>query len=223
VTVSLLSMARSRSALPTVLASVLIGTVPLISGCADGRNAPVLQEYSVTYGVSAHAGNVVLRDLLLTTDTTSGAATSLSLQGVVANNTGTNDRLTSVTAASTPFLATGSPASAGASTVPSTTPSAAPSATGAPVSAGVAPGVLLFLGTSGLGLQVTGLKPAALPGSLVPLTFSFQQSGNVTVGVPVYTLASLLETPGPTVTYPTPDVPDGFNQSDFDQQAAPSS
>jgi copper(I)-binding protein len=205
--------------MPAVLASVLVGTIPLISACGAGQKAPTRLEYSVADGVQAHAGNVVLRDLLLTADVgdTLGGATTLDLNGVVANNSGSADQLTGVTAAD------GTTASAAFATV---TPSASPSPTGtaAPTTSSALPvGSALKLGGGGLQLQVSGLKTAALPGSMVSLTFAFQQSGTVTVAVPVYSLQSRTA-PEPTisVTYPAPDVPGEFNQQEYDNQPAAS-
>ena len=60
--------ARSRSAMPAVLASVLVGAIPLVSACGAGDKAPTRLEYSVADGVGANAGNVVLRNLQLTAD-----------------------------------------------------------------------------------------------------------------------------------------------------------
>ena len=97
---------------------------------------------------------------------------------MVANNTGTAEALDSVTAAD------GTTASLPFATV---TPSAAaPSA--APTTNKILTGHPLTLGAQGLHLQVSGLKTAVLPGSLVSLTFAFKQSGTVTVAVPVYLL-----------------------------------
>lgn len=191
---STLSSARSR----TVMASVLCAVVPLLSACGTGQKAPTRLEYAVTDGVQTHAGNVVLRNVLLTADVPSGSgAKSLTLQGVIDNNTGGNDTLTGVTAGPTAFATTAA-------------------------STGVVPGTPVGLGTGGLGLTVDNLPTAVLPGSLVSLTFSFQQAGQVTVAVPVYTLASREPgaLPSTTVTFPTPDVPQGYNQSDFDNRPA---
>lgn len=220
---STLSIARTRSVMPALLASALVGT--LLSGCADGRKAPTRQEYAVTNGVQAHAGNVVLRDLFLTADTgdTDGGATDLALQGEVANDTGSSDQLLAVSAASVALKPAAPSAAASASAAPSATPSAGASSTPASIPATVVPGVSLLLGTHGLGLQVSGLPQPVLPGALVPLTFSFQQAGQVTINVPVYALDSSSATPQPTTSFPTPDVPDVYNQSEFDNQAAPSS
>ena len=222
---STLSIARRRSVMPAVLASVLIGTLPLISACADGQKAPTRQEYAVTDGVQAHAGNVVLRNVLLTADVgdTEGGASTLALQGVVANNTGTDDRLVGISAANTattalPFALVTSSAttSAAASAAASSTPAATTT---------VGINTPLVLGTGGLQLQVSGFKTPVLPGSLVSLTFSFAQAGNVTVSVPVYSLGSRSPgvEPSTKVSFPAPDVPGIYNQQEYDNQAAPSS
>jgi copper(I)-binding protein len=219
--VSTLSVARSRSA-HAALASVLVGTIPLMSACGAGQNAPTRLEYSVAEGVQANAGNVVLRDLLLTADVgdTLAGATSLALHGVIGNNSGTDDQLTKVTAAD------GTTAAAAFVTVtPSASPSPSPSAstTAAPTTTKIPVGSSLTIGGNGVQLEVTGLKSAVLPGSLVSLTFAFRQSGSVTVAVPVYALRSLAA-PEPTIsiTYPAPDVPGEFNHEEYDNQAAAS-
>src|SRR5207237_4575482 len=117
-------------------------------------------------GVQAHAGNIVLRNLFLTAAVPVGVSSkALALQGVIGNNTGASDSLVGVTADNTPFK------------------SATSSVT-------VAPGTPVMLGTDGLRLTVSNLPTGVLPGSLVSLTFAFQQAGQVTVAVPVYTLPS---------------------------------
>jgi hypothetical protein len=192
--VSTLSSARSR----TVMASVLCALVPVLAACGTGQKAPTRLEYSVTDGVQTHAGNVVLRNVLLTADVTQGTgAKSLSLQGVIDNNTGSNDTLIGVSAGPTAFATTSTATS-------------------------VVPGTPVGLGTGGLGLTVSNLPTAVLPGSLVSVTFAFQQAGQVTVNVPVYTLASQEPgaLPSTPVTFPTPDVPEGYNQSDYDNRPA---
>jgi copper(I)-binding protein len=192
--VSTLSRTRSR----TVMVSVLVAVAPLLSACADGQNAPTRLEYSVADGVQTHAGNVVLRNVLLTADVAVGTSSkTLALQGVIDNNTGSNDSLVGVTANNTPF-------------------------TSATSAAAVDPGTPVALGTGGLGLTVTKLAAGVLPGSLVSVTFSFQQSGQVTVAVPVYTLSSRAPGSEPTtaVTFPTPELPSGYNEKDFDNQPA---
>ncbi|MDX6211735.1 MAG: hypothetical protein QOF82_822 [Frankiales bacterium] len=229
--------ARSRSAMPAVLASVLVGTVPLVSACGAGQNAPTRLEYSVADGVQANAGNVVLRNLQLVADVgdTQGGATELDLTGLVANNSGTADTLQSVTAAdgtsaTKPFTTvtpSAGPASAStapsASAVPSASAAASGSAGAAP-STTLAPGATLLLGSDGLDLQVSGLKTAVLPGSLVSLSFSFKNSGSVTVAVPVYSLNSRSNPePTPSISFPAPDVPDIFNPQPYDNAAGPSS
>ncbi len=209
-------IARSRSAMPAVLASVLVGTVPLVSACGAGQKAPTRLEYSVADGVAAHAGNVALRNLQLIADVGDGhkAATTLDLQGLVANNTGSDETLTSVTAAD------GTTATVAFAVV---TPTAAPTSA-SPTTNRIVTGQPLMLGSQGLHLQVTGLKTPALPGSLVSLTFSFKSSGNVTVAVPVYYLASRTEPESTaTITYPAPEVPENFTEQEYDNQAAPSS
>lgn len=233
---STLSAARTRSAMPAVLASVLVGTIPLVSACGAGQKAPTRLEYSVADGVQAHAGNVVLRNLLLTADVgdTQGGASVLDLHGVIANNTGTDDQLTGVTAADgttataafAPVTPSASPsASASTSASPSASASSSASASASAGGASALPvGSALTLGGSGLQLQVSGLKSSVLPGSLVSLTFVFKQSGSVTVAVPVYSLKSRTD-PEPTtsISYPAPDVPGEFNPQEFDNQAAASS
>ena len=190
---STLSSTRSR----TVMACVVVAALPLVSACAAGKSAPVRQEYEVSQGVQAHAGNVALRNLLLTADVPMGtAAKSLSLQGAIANDTGAHDALVGVVAGNTPFNSKSA-------------------------SVAVDPGNLVNLGTSGLGLTVS-LPTGALPGTLVSLTFSFQQSGHVTVAVPVYSQSSQGAGAEPTnkVTYPTPELPGGYNEKDADNQPA---
>ena len=225
---STLSVARSRSVMRAVLASVLVGTIPLLSACADGQKAPTRLEYSVADGVQAHAGNVVLRNLQLTADVAdTQAAKVLDLHGVIANATGTPDQLTGVTAAdgttATASFATLSPSPAPSSSAAGASASASASAS-AVVSSALPVGSALTIGGSGLRLQVSGLKSAVLPGSLVSLTFTFKQAGSVTVAVPVYTLSSRTA-PEPTtsISYPAPDVPGVYNQQEFDNQPAATS
>jgi hypothetical protein len=190
------TLRTTRSA--TVIAAVLVAVAPLISACGAGQNAPTKREFSVADGVQTHAGNVVLRNVLLTADVAVGTSSkALALQGVIDNNTGGNDSLVGVTANNVPFNSTTSAAS-------------------------VVPGTPVALGTGGLGLTVANLPTGVLPGSLVSVTFSFQQSGQVTVAVPVYTLSSRTRGSEPTsaVTFPTPDLPDGYNEKDFDNKPA---
>jgi copper(I)-binding protein len=192
--VSTLRSTRSR----TVMAAVLVALAPLVAACGTGQKAPTRLEYAVTDGVQTHAGNVVLRNVYLTAAVPVGVSSkSLALQGVIANNTGANDSLIGVTANSTPF-------SSAKAAVP------------------VVPGTPVSLGTGGLRLSVSNLPAAVLPGSLVSLTFAFQQSGQVTVAVPVYTLASREPGAEPSgkVKYPTPELPDGYNQNDVDNRPA---
>lgn len=225
---STLSSTRSRSAMPAVLVCVLVGAIPLVSACGAGQNAPTRLEYSVADGVQANVGNVVMRNLLLSADVGNGqaGARSLQLHGLIANNSGSADQLTSVTAAdgttaNAAFATVIPSASASASAFPSPSSSASAAST-APSSIPV--GATLLLGGSGLQLQVTGLKSAVLPGSLVSLTFAFKQSGSVTVAVPVYSLGSLNQPePSTSISYPAPDVPGEFNQQEYDNQAAASS
>jgi copper(I)-binding protein len=192
--VSTLRSTRSR----TVMASVLVALAPLVAACGTGQKAPTRLEYAVTDGVQTHAGNVVLRNVFLTAAVPVGVSSkSLALQGVIDNNTGAEDSLVGVTANNTPF-------------------------TSATASVPIHPGTPVALGTNGLGLNVDKLPAAVLPGSLVSVTFAFQKSGQVTVAVPVYTLASREPGAGPStkVNYPTPELPDGYNQKDADNRPA---
>src|SRR3954454_758588 len=159
-------MARRRPLVPAMLATVLLGAVPLVTACGVGRNAPTRMEYTVADGVQANAGNVVLRNLYLTADVKDNrtASKTLALEGVVANNTGSPDVLLLVTAGTSPFVAGAAPASASAPATPS---AAAASASPSGLPAPVVPGTSLLLGTNGLGLAVSNLPPAVLPRSLV--------------------------------------------------------
>jgi copper(I)-binding protein len=180
------------------MASVLVALAPLLVACGTGKKAPTRLEYAVTDGVQAHAGNVVLRNVFLTAAVPVGVSSkSLALQGVIDNNTGSDDSLVGVTANNTPFSS-------------------------AKASVAVPPGTPVALGTGGLRLTVDNLPTGVLPGSLVSLTFAFDKSGQVTVAVPVYTVASREPgaEPSTKVSYPAPELPDGYNQNDVDNRPA---
>ena len=223
---STLSTARRAAVRPVVIGCALSGAVALVCGCGTGRNAPTRMERAVTNGVQANAGNVVLRNVLLTADVPAGTATrTLQLEGLVANNTGGQDQLTSVrTATSIPFLASALAASASGA-APSAAPSSGATSSGTAATATIAPGTPVRLGSEGLNLSVSGLPAAVLPGSTLSVTFTFQQAGVVTVAVPVYAKDALAGdlAPSGAVTYPAPEVPDEFNEPEYDNQSASSS
>lgn len=228
---STLSLARRRSVLPASLTALLLGAVPLLSGCGTSESgAPTKREYSVVDGAYTNAGNVVLRNLYLTADVgfTRKPTKTLDLEGAVFNNTGTTDTLTSVTAGLVQFEpAPEASDSAGASA--SAPPSAgslavtSPSATTLP--APVVPGVPLLLGTNGLELRVTNLPTPVLPGGLVNVRFTFHDAGSVSIEVPVFSLSSLHPgTPASPVVIPSPEVGSNFEEPAYDNaSAAPSS
>ncbi len=190
---STLSSTRSR----TAMAALLVAVAPLVSACGAGQNAPTRLEYSVADGVETHAGNVVLRNVFLTADVAVGdSSKTLALQGVVDNNTDANDALIGVSAGTVSFAS-------------------------ATASAPVVPGTPLALGTGGLGLTVAALPTAVVPGQLVSVTFAFQQAGQVTVAVPVYTLSSrnpAAQASSTPVVFPSADLPGGYNEKDFDNR-----
>lgn len=216
---STLRMARRRPLMPAMLATVLLGAVPLLTACGAGQDAPTRQEYTVADGVQAHAGNIVLRNVYLTADVndTQKASKTLAMQGVVANNTGTPDVLLLVTTGTSAFTATAQ------STIPAAATPSGPviAEPAAPTSlpATVTPGISLTLGTGGLGLQVTGLPKAVLPGSLVSVRFSFRDAGDVTVAVPVYSLSRPADTTK-IVVPPSAEVDPNYNQPEMDNASA---
>lgn len=221
---STLSLARRRSVLPASLAVLLLGAVPLLSGCGTSESkAPTKREFSVVDGAYTNAGNIVLRNLYLTADVgqTRQPTKTLDLEGVVFNNTGTNDTLTAVTAGLVPF-APAPDASASAGPSASASASAGASASAAPaLPAAVIPGVPLVLGTNGLELRVTNLPTAVLPGGLVNLRFTFHLAGSVTIEVPVFSLASIAPgTPASPVVIPSPEVGANINEPAYDNASA---
>ncbi len=218
---STLRMARRRPLMPAMLATVLLGALPLLTACGAGQDAPTRQEYTVADGVQAHAGNIVLRNVRLTADVndTQKASKTLALQGVVANNTGSPDVLLLVTTGTSAFKATATAATPTSAAATPSGPVIAEPAAPTSLPATVTPGTSLVLGTGGLGLQVTDLPKAVLPGSLVSLRFSFRDAGDVTVAVPVYSLSRPADTTK-TVVPPSAEVDPNYNQPEMDNASA---
>jgi copper(I)-binding protein len=79
----------------------------------------------------------------------------------------------------------------------------------------VAPGKAVTLDPHGLHLMLVGLKNPLRDGDRVPLTLVFQQSGNITIEVPV--LAANAAEP-PIANKPTADSPSGSHMHDQQMQ-----
>jgi copper(I)-binding protein len=175
--------------------------VLLTSACAAGQHAATADELPTLDGTNATVGDMALRGLYIEAPTTvnyrAGSDPAVTL---VLVNTGTKvDKLISITsAAATGWGAYASAADAdaviGAGSSPNNDlPKAStsiPVAPGTRVSWGVpdATGELLLLHTT----------KTIYPGTTVPLTFTFETAGKITVSVPVH----LTDTPGSSTVPP---------------------
>ena len=160
--------------------------LPVLAGCEAGNNAPTLQFHPPTDAATADAGSIAIRNVFvlgapLGSNLSPGQSASLFFALV---NTGTKDRLLSITA----------PGSAASVRLP---------AGGVLVSTNQQ---VLLTGPTPTAYLVDLTRPL-ISGSDVTVVMHFLRAGSVTVQVPIFARAAHLVTyappPTPTVT-PTP-------------------
>lgn len=185
---------RSRGSWPagsTVTASVIatLVTAAALTGCAAGQRAQTSSEFSVVDGASANISTIGLRDLgvaapPVATGYPAAATAKLSL-GIV-NNGQASDTLVSASSPAAASVVITAPSATSASPSPVGPASTAPSAAGGGRIVIPAANLVTIGAATGSGVvALTNLKNALVAGQSIPVTFTFQIAGTVTVQVPV--------------------------------------
>lgn len=168
---------RARTAaLP--LAVALVG-VPLLGGCAAGRNAETSQVVVAIDGATGNAGPIGLRNVLvepppLPAGSYQKGGDALVIAVIVNEGTGT-DRLVSVSspAAQSAEIRSGGRSPGG----------------GAPAGSSIdlGPVTRVVVDTDPLGPQIVlrGLTETLRPAQIVSMTFTFEKAGRIDIAVPV--------------------------------------
>jgi copper(I)-binding protein len=208
VTVNTTYRRRAASALAVALASALV-----LSGCAAGQDAQTAKQFSVVDGSAADVGAISIRNAGLAAPSDASGYKSgddVELVAAIVNNSISGDTLISVTTSaassvligpsssssdsgsSSPTASPTASASATASSTDSSSPTGSPSASAttssAPVSTPIAiPANTLVMigGDNSKAIQLVGLKSGLISGQSIPVTFTFQSAGSVTVQLPV--------------------------------------
>lgn len=168
------------------LAPVVIGlgAVVALTGCSAGQQAETSQQVANIEGANAEAKNMAVRDAKLAFPEKGAVypkGSSAPVDVVLINEAPTSDRLLEV---SSPYAA--SARVSGDTTIPgrtrlysdgeaagSTEPSSAQQQQGGPVT------------KPQVNITLTGLTQDIRPGTVIPVTFTFERAGEVTVQVPI--------------------------------------
>ncbi|MDX6273212.1 MAG: periplasmic copper chaperone [Frankiales bacterium] len=168
------------------LAAVLLLTAPVLGACGAGRDSVTERERSAVDGAQVDAGDLQLRNVHLThpsagTEWAVGSDVPVVMYVV---NRGAADRLLSVSAPgfATSVTMTPSAIDIGQGGLLRTgAPAAQPTASTAGPGSG--PGS----GSGTVSVVLSKLTKKLLPGQTVPVVFTFQRAGQVTLAVPVAT------------------------------------
>jgi copper(I)-binding protein len=137
--------------------------------------------------VAAIVNNSVSGDTLTSVTTSAASSVLIGPTSSPSESSSSTPSATSTTSATTSASATPSGSatsteSAGASPTASATTSYAPVSTPIPIPANT---LVMIGGTSSTTIQLVGLKSALISGQSIPVTFTFQSAGSVTVQLPV--------------------------------------
>lgn len=184
-------MSRRPLASCAVAAALLVG-LPLLGGCAAGKEATTQTERTISEGANSNLGYLQVRNAYLAPPTGgSHAAGSTVPMSVSLVNSGDNaDALTAVTAAgsASSVTLTATPpagaASGSATPAPDATTAAAPTL---PLDLPAHTNVQLQTTSGGTYLQLSGLTRKILEAQYVTVTLTFRVAGETTLQVPVST------------------------------------
>jgi periplasmic copper chaperone A len=191
-------IARRVGSVAVVVGAVLT-TALSTAGCATGQHAATAEETPAIDGAIGAVGPIDLRGVaILPPD--SGAASypqgsNVAMTLVIANTSTNADTLTSVSSPA----ASGWVLLDGTTTLLPVAPPTSVASTGPPVVGAVPPQVVTIpprhsvafaLPSSTQSLFLTGLKQQLYTASSVPVTFSFQTAGAITITVPVQLTAA---------------------------------
>jgi copper(I)-binding protein len=191
-----------------VAVGAVLTTALSTAGCATGQHAATAEETPAIDGAIGTVGSIDLRGVgILAPD--SGAASypqgaNAAMTLAIVNTSTKPDTLTSITSPA----ASGWVLLDGNTTLLPVAPSSSGTGTGPPVVGAVPPQVVTIepgrsvafaLPSSTQSLFLTGLKQQLYTASSVPVTFSFQTAGEITITVPV----QLTPAPGSS-TLPAP-------------------
>lgn len=191
-----------------VAVGAVLTTALSTAGCATGQHAATAEETPAIDGAIGTVGSIDLRGVgILAPD--SGAASypqgaNAAMTLAIVNTSTKPDTLTSITSPA----ASGWVLLDGNTTLLPVAPSSSGTSTGPPVVGAVPPQVVTIepgrsvafaLPSSTQSLFLTGLKQQLYTASSVPVTFSFQTAGAITITVPV----QLTRAPGSS-TLPAP-------------------
>lgn len=191
-----------------VAVGAVLTTALSTAGCATGQHAATAEETPAIDGAIGTVGSIDLRGVgILAPD--SGAASypqgaNAAMTLAIVNTSTKPDTLTSITSPA----ASGWVLLDGNTTLLPVAPSSSGTSTGPPVVGAVPPQVVTIepgrsvafaLPSSTQSLFLTGLKQQLYTASSVPVTFSFQTAGAITITVPV----QLTQAPGSS-TLPAP-------------------
>jgi hypothetical protein len=192
--------ASARRRVLTAL-GVGLAVVGATAGCAAGQIAQTAQQVAAVDGAEGHVGPIALRTVKLQYPQggryREGQSARLNL--VMANQSDQDDTLVAVRtdAAGNVTFSPGSSLSDGASGSPSASATGSPSPSGGgttSIPVGANRSVVAF--ADGPVITLVGLKQDLLAAETIPVTFSFEKAGDITLSVPV--AVSLSEVPQPT-------------------------
>jgi copper(I)-binding protein len=185
-------------ALRAATVGVLLFTPLALTACSAGQVNQTSTQLRDKVGPQVVVGDIELREVQLAypTDGSYTAGDDAELTMAIVNNGTDDDALTGITGTGfSEVRVTGS----ASGTVAAPTTSAAPTSSSAPASGTGGPRALditipadssVFLGENAPTVTLVGLGQDLTPAQTLPLTFTFQRAGDVTVNVPVAAPAS---------------------------------
>jgi len=195
-----------------VLGALAVCAAVLTSACAAGRHAPTAEESGAIDGVGASVGSMLLREVAVAAPPNGisyakGDAAVLRL--VVVNNGQSSDQLVSITTPAAVGVSVFASLQDAAGVVSTSSPTSCPSDTSSAqytACAVASPPAFTPVPVTALGrvpfgingtdkvLVLSGLTDTLFPAALIPVTFTFQSAGSVTVQVPVQLTSSATPT-----------------------------
>jgi copper(I)-binding protein len=176
-----------------VLAAIAVAVT--LAGCSVGQRAQTAVESPAVDGAGANVGAISIRDFSVAPPAGGAAYLSAQLLGVLVNNSGTDDTLTSVTtsAAKTVTLFESAADAYSVTATASATASAADTSSSSPATGASAltipAGGRLTVGGAGDAAAVIllqGLTHPLQPATLLTLTMTFANAGPVTFQIAVH-------------------------------------
>ncbi|WP_106849981.1 hypothetical protein [Blastococcus sp. Marseille-P5729] len=180
------SARRSRLAAAAIALPMAVGLA--LTGCSAGQHAQTTEKRPAVEGSTAETGDLRILNAHFVSPGEDGkyeAGAEVEMEMVV-TSTGAADEITSITVDGAEATISGGGGSAGQSGAPegdADTNSEAPSAEGALTVP--ADGMLVIGGDQGEATVTATLADEAYPTTLIPVTISFREAGDVEIEVPI--------------------------------------